>query len=374
MLCCKGEPTYSIPSFSRILALFAFYCNPEDFILKRREKADAHHDWWRMETSGGFDDVSISGLRALYAAGTRWELGWYREHMEGHISFRGRFYKDEDCFYCRDGGGGGGRGFNVAIIDPSGSGSWRVRHFDTHATRLTGEEMKQMTRFLNALPTGTVLLIAVGDEAGLTHSSGNICARLSGAWIEPAFQTLEALGSTQIRSYCYRHAWAMITIKGQPKARAEELSSVPWDKPGFLPVSLEAMFPLCNGLVASIFGTEGDDVRMGTDGDDIIAGLGGNDVLYGLGGNDTICGDSGDDVLLGGDGDDKLFGNSGRDILLDEADNDRLFGQGDNDYLNGGAGDDFLSGGSGSDVCDGGTENTEDTTSTSCEKAFNVSP
>jgi hypothetical protein len=34
---------------------------------------------------------------------------------------------------------------------------------------------------------------------------------------------LEALGSTQIRSYCFWDSWAMITLKGEGRVRDEEL-------------------------------------------------------------------------------------------------------------------------------------------------------
>ena len=48
--------------------------------------------------------------------------------------------------------------------------------------------------------------------------------------------------------------------------------------------------PTCNGLVATIVGTDRADDIEGTRGDDVIVGLAGNDELDGNGGNDTICG------------------------------------------------------------------------------------
>jgi Ca2+-binding RTX toxin-like protein len=99
--------------------------------------------------------------------------------------------------------------------------------------------------------------------------------------------------------------------------------------------------PTCDGLTATIVGTNGDDVLPGTIG---------NDVIVGLGGDDTITGDLGDDLICGGSGDDRLSG---------QGEDDRLFGQAGNDYLDGGeggccnvatnTGDDFLSGGPGRD-------------------------
>src|SRR2546427_3725741 len=95
----------------------------------------------------------------------------------------------------------------------------------------------------------------------------------------------------------------------------------------------------CLGLderVATIVGTEGDDVIVGTSGDDVIQALGGNDQIDGGDGNDLICGGAGDDIIyggargddLGGDpllrppraevplgGEDKLYGGAGHDDL-----------------------------------------------------------
>ena len=102
---------------------------------------------------------------------------------------------------------------------------------------------------------------------------------------------------------------------------------------------------LCDGLVATIVGTEGGDTINGTRGDDVIVGLGGNDVIDGGGGNDVICGGEGNDGIGGGPGDDRLFG---------EAGNDQIRGQGDNDVINGGAGNDDIDGGAGDDQIDGG--------------------
>ena len=85
----------------------------------------------------------------------------------------------------------------------------------------------------------------------------------------------------------------------------------------------------CWTEVATIVGTQGDDVIIGTPGRDIIAGLGGDDVIKGLGGHDLICGGRGDDRLKGHQGRDWLFGNAGRD---------KLFGGKGIDFLEGGGG------------------------------------
>jgi uncharacterized repeat protein (TIGR01451 family) len=92
----------------------------------------------------------------------------------------------------------------------------------------------------------------------------------------------------------------------------------------------------CGGKVATIVGTNGDDVIVGTDKRDVIAALRGNDQVRGLGGKDIICGFGGND---------RLKGKGGNDVLR---------GGGGNDRLGGGPGDDLLRGGTGRDRCRGG--------------------
>jgi hypothetical protein len=107
-----------------------------------------------------------------------------------------------------------------------------------------------------------------------------------------------------------------------------------------------AQATFCQGLAATIVGTDGDDRLFGTKGDDVIVGLGGNDTIHGRHGDDVICAGDGDDRVLAGNGNDFVDGGIG---------DDSLSGGGDDDYLDGGTGADELSGGPGSDVCVNGT-------------------
>lgn len=99
----------------------------------------------------------------------------------------------------------------------------------------------------------------------------------------------------------------------------------------------------CNGLTATIVGTEGDDILAGTDGNDVVMGLGGRDIIVLAGGDDTVCAGKGADYVTGGSGNDTIFGGPGDDILLG--------GDGD-DQVRGEEGDDFMSGDAGNDVLD----------------------
>jgi Ca2+-binding RTX toxin-like protein len=90
--------------------------------------------------------------------------------------------------------------------------------------------------------------------------------------------------------------------------------------------------PTCNGLAATIVGTEfGDLLDTGTPGSDVIVGLGGADSLRGKRGNDVICGGAGNDILTGGNGKDTLLGQAGGDALEGGKGKDRCKGGKGND-------------------------------------------
>jgi Ca2+-binding RTX toxin-like protein len=108
----------------------------------------------------------------------------------------------------------------------------------------------------------------------------------------------------------------------------------PGPTPGPAPTPSGQAPVTCNGLAATIVGTEGNDVRTGSQGPDVIVGLGGNDTLTSLRGNDVICGGPGRDTLKGGKGKDTLLGQKGKDALK---------GGGGNDLCKGGKGADSAS-------------------------------
>lgn len=140
---------------------------------------------------------------------------------------------------------------------------------------------------------------------------------------------------------------------------------------------------MCDGLEATIVGTEGDDLLIGTDGDDVIVALGGNDIVRAHDGNDRICLGPGDDTaqggygsdvirggagadsigggrdrspnyLYGGPGDDYLRGAHGVDFIYGMGGDDRILGAGYHDRLRGGQGADTIRGGHGKDRLHGG--------------------
>lgn len=112
--------------------------------------------------------------------------------------------------------------------------------------------------------------------------------------------------------------------------------------------------PMCNGVAATMVGTNASETLLGTPGRDVIVARGGNDVINGRGGNDLICAGDGADRVSGGAGNDRIIGGKGADVLVGAGGSDKLFGGPGNDELRGQAGADTLSGNKGTDVLSGG--------------------
>ena len=146
----------------------------------------------------------------------------------------------------------------------------------------------------------------------------------------------------------------------------------------------------CQGVDATLSGTNDRDFLRGTPQRDVIRAGGGNDIVRGLGGNDLIClgagidvgtggsgadrifgqagndrifgqdgadygeGNTGADILAGGPQNDELHGNAQKDRVLGAENNDRLFGEGSSDVILGATGNDFIRGGAGLDRLSGG--------------------
>jgi predicted extracellular nuclease len=115
----------------------------------------------------------------------------------------------------------------------------------------------------------------------------------------------------------------------------------------------EPPVPTCNGIEATIVGTEGRDRIIGTNGPDVIVALGGNDFINSRGGDDLICAGDGNDVVNGSTGDDTMYGERGNDRMIGHRGDDMMFGGDGVDNMSGGSGDDMMDGGASSDRMNG---------------------
>lgn len=95
--------------------------------------------------------------------------------------------------------------------------------------------------------------------------------------------------------------------------------------------------------MATIIGSNFQDLLQGTVEDDLISGGGGDDVVFGNAGNDIIFGRLGQDILDGGEGNDVLDGGDGDDVLNGGDGNDLLEGEQGNDIFIGSTGNDVFS-------------------------------
>jgi hypothetical protein len=166
------------------------------------------------------------------------------------------FYKGLSVIY--NGGGELNRGFNVVTIDTANGQLLTLpRYYDTWATATTGSEMRKMLQFLDSLPNGTLVMLAVRDEAGLTGLPPT-CNPLPYTWVDSCYNALTALGSALIRNYCFRNSWAMVSVKGEGTARMEQLADSmvalaqttvnlpPTANPPSLPLAPVLAMPQCN--------------------------------------------------------------------------------------------------------------------------------
>ena len=122
------------------------------------------------------------------------------------------------------------------------------------------------------------------------------------------------------------------------------------------------VLPGCNGLAATIVGTNGPDVIFGTLGNDVIVSFDGNDDIDGMGGDDTVCAGRGDDNLRtrggldwisGGEGDDVIRADGGANIVHGDQGHDEIYTGPGPDTINGNDGNDTIRSGRGDDIVRG---------------------
>jgi interleukin-like EMT inducer protein len=107
-------------------------------------------------------------------------------------------------------GGGPGRGWTVVAVNlATGELVIPIKTYDTWNNY---ETHPQLTAAIRALPPGTLLLLAVGDEAGLTFFDG--CEPLTDPRVREFVDLLESLGAMKVDQYCYRASYALAVVIG----------------------------------------------------------------------------------------------------------------------------------------------------------------
>uniref|UniRef100_A0A452U0G9 hyaluronoglucosaminidase n=1 Tax=Ursus maritimus TaxID=29073 RepID=A0A452U0G9_URSMA len=100
----------------------------------------------------------------------------------------------------------GHRGVIVHVIDPKSATVIHSDRFDTYRSK---KESERLVHYLNAVPTGRILSVAVNDEG-----SRNLD--------DAARKAMTKLGSKHFLHLGFRHPWSFLTVKGNPSSSVEE--------------------------------------------------------------------------------------------------------------------------------------------------------
>ncbi|XP_025774475.1 cell migration-inducing and hyaluronan-binding protein [Puma concolor] len=100
----------------------------------------------------------------------------------------------------------GHRGVIVHIIDPKSATVIHSDRFDTYRSK---KESERLVQYLNAVPAGRILSVAVNDEG-----SRNLD--------DAARKAMTKLGSKHFLHLGFRHPWSFLTVKGNPSSSVED--------------------------------------------------------------------------------------------------------------------------------------------------------
>ncbi|XP_075860811.1 cell migration-inducing and hyaluronan-binding protein [Microcebus murinus] len=100
----------------------------------------------------------------------------------------------------------GHRGVIVHVIDPKSATVLHSDRFDTYRSK---KESERLVQYLNAVPEGRILSVAVNDEG-----SRNLD--------DTARKAMTKLGSKHFLHLGFRHPWSFLTVKGNPSSSVED--------------------------------------------------------------------------------------------------------------------------------------------------------
>lgn len=151
-----------------------------------------------------------------------------------------KFYKDDKLFYEAHGGGLGGTGIHLSVVDYVTGTIDENRYFDTYldynewvSSNFRHEGLCNLATYLNGVAGGKVVMMGVADEAGFIfwadpNNSSDDYPWPNGldpltnqpspllpmeACVETAYRVIESLASVHIRDVTFRGSWAMIAVK-----------------------------------------------------------------------------------------------------------------------------------------------------------------
>ncbi|MEH2258483.1 interleukin-like EMT inducer domain-containing protein [Nostoc sp.] len=116
-------------------------------------------------------------------------------------------------------GTGNRRGLNVAVFNENDGSVLDIQHFDTWENKQAANDF---ANFINALPDGRLVVVAVCDEGSKYITGINSSA---GAKNQAAIDACKSLGSQLIEALAWRNSWALIGYKGNQEALMERLST-----------------------------------------------------------------------------------------------------------------------------------------------------
>ncbi|MDZ7338038.1 MAG: C25 family cysteine peptidase [candidate division KSB1 bacterium] len=160
-----------------------------------------------------------------------------------HDGNRAEFWQDEQLVWI------GGRGHNLVVVDHQTGRILDKKHFDTYASAADADSM---AAYVERLPSGTIVLVAIADEGtvGMT---------------ERAHSALQSLGSALTRQVGVRGSWALVGRKGATPGSVPEALAPAYSGPARLSEVID--FPSGGPSVTASFGStwSGDAQVMAAD-------------------------------------------------------------------------------------------------------------
>lgn len=123
------------------------------------------------------------------------------------------------------------RGLNVAVFDQDTGGLLNRASFDTYESK---KNAKKFADFINEIPTGRIVALAVQDEA-----SSQLFTEPDEQQVKEAFQSI---GSIKYNELNFRSSWALIGEKGAEPGTATEKLTKPIPIHKISPASVELKF------------------------------------------------------------------------------------------------------------------------------------